>query len=244
MLRSGIVMLAAIVVGGCATGVPQAPYPSTDGGRYFVAREAAQDEEPQSLFPSDLAVLSDSAIRRILGYRLTIEEVDKIAIMQLGGRWGYRWWTDATARMNEFVTGRLVAVLDSSPRIRDAAILPTLMVPRERSMPYLREAATRFQAGLLFVFRPDCETFQRARFLAADEVRATCTVEAVLLDVRTGIVPFSQLATQEYVARKTGDDANFQETIVRAELQAITDGLEEVAKAAIAFLSTVPVTTR
>jgi hypothetical protein len=118
------------------------------------------------------------------------------------------------------------------------------MVLRDRAVPYLREAAARFQADLLFIFRPDCQTFRRSRFLAADEVRAACTVEAVLLDIRTGIVPFSYVATKEFVARKTGDDASFQETIVQAELQAITDGLEVIANRVVAFLNGVPVTER
>jgi hypothetical protein len=63
------------------------------------------------LFSSDLEVLSDSAIRRILGYRLTLEQANKVAVMQLGGRWGYLWWVDAVTRMNEFVTGRLVELI-------------------------------------------------------------------------------------------------------------------------------------
>jgi hypothetical protein len=114
------------------------------------------------------------------------------------------------------------------------------MVPREQAVPFLREAAARFQADLLFIFRPDCQTFQRWRLFAKDDVRATCTVEAVLLDVRTGIVPFSYIATNEFVARKTRDDANFQETIVRAELQAVTAGLEDIARHTVDFLATVP----
>jgi hypothetical protein len=243
MNRLALALLVAAATGACAAAPAIDPY-AEPYGLYMDRSARQQEEEPQSLFPSDLAVLSDSAIRRILGYRLTLEATNKVAVMQLGGRWGYLWWEDAVARMNEFVTGQLVQILVASPRVREAAVLPTLMVPKERAVPYLREAAARFQADLLFIFRPDCQTFRRSRFLAADEVRAACTVESILLDIRTGIVPFSQVATREYVARKTGDDANFQETIVRAELQAITEGLEDVANSLVAFLRSVPLTER
>jgi hypothetical protein len=76
--RLGVALLAAMALGACAA--PQAPYPSGDVGFAYRARDAAQGEEPQSLFPSDRAVLSDSAIRRILGYRLTLEDVAKATV--------------------------------------------------------------------------------------------------------------------------------------------------------------------
>jgi hypothetical protein len=102
---------------------------------------------------------------------------------------------------------------------------------------YLREAAARYQADLLLVYRTDCQTFERARIFAADAVKATCVVEAVLIDTRTGIVPFTSTVSRDFEAKKTKTDTNFRETVRRVELEAVGTGLAELGGRVAAFLS-------
>ena len=96
--------------------------------------------------------------------------------------------------------------------------LPALLVPEKRTVPYLREAAARVQADLLFVYNTRIETFRRDRFLrSSDEVHAQCIAESVLLDVRTGIAVQTRRATEDISLKKTSTDLNFSETVARAE---------------------------
>jgi hypothetical protein len=99
-------------------------------------------------------------------------------------------------------------------------VLPSLLVPEKRTVPYLREAAARIQADLLFVYTSRIQTFQRERFLKTDQVRAQCVAESVLLDVRTGLVVHSARPTETIAMQKAPADLNFSETITRAESEA------------------------
>ncbi len=108
-------------------------------------------------------------------------------------------------------------------------------------MPYLREAAARFQADLLLVYQPVCAIFERSRFLRADQYRVACTVEAVLLDTRSGIVPFSSFAAQEQVTQKADEDFELRETLARAELQVTRQAVLDLADQVGQYLTTVEV---
>jgi hypothetical protein len=58
----------------------------------------------------------------------------------------------------------------------------------------------------------------------------------VLLDTRSGVVPFTATAGQDFVAEKNDRDLNFQETMRRAELNALGNALEKVAADVVLFL--------
>ena len=124
-------------------------------------------------------------------------------------------------------------------RLVDVALLPALIAPEKVTIPYLREAAARYQADLLLVYRADGRAYERPKFLGPDEVKAKRVVEAILLDVRTGIVPFSSVSAQEYLTKKGKDDYGFAETVAKAEMKATVMGLDEVADTLVKFLETV-----
>jgi hypothetical protein len=101
----------------------------------------------------------------------------------------------------------------------------------------LREAAARYQADLLMVYRTYCRSFERYRLFAADQSRAFCGVEAVLLDTRTGLVPFTSVVLKSFEAIENDSDLNFDETMLKAQLQATTDALSEVSSEIVTFLA-------
>jgi hypothetical protein len=49
------------------------------------------------------------------------------------------------------------------------------------------------QADLLLVFRVSSDTYTQYRAFAKDKVKAYSTCEMVLLDIRTGLVPFTRV---------------------------------------------------
>jgi hypothetical protein len=49
---------------------------------------------------------------------------------------------------------------------------------------------------LLLVYQAACRTSERFRMFQANHAKGLCNVEAVVLDVRTGIVPFTVTATE------------------------------------------------
>jgi hypothetical protein len=116
--------------------------------------------------------------------------------------------------------------------------MPTLLIPERRTVPYLREAAARFQADLLLIYGTRIQTFRRDRLIGTDEVHAEAAVESVLLDVRTGIVIYTSQTAEGISAKKASGDVNFSQTVAKAETEATGKALVKLADAVVAFVST------
>lgn len=229
--------MLALVLAGChftSSGIDQDPL-----GRLTYSTRLA--DEPESLFPSDIAVLNDSAIKRILNYHVTLPRAGRLAVLQLSDQRTV-WWRESEdfSRLNQELSDSMLTALRRSPRISRAAVLPTMMVPRQRTIPFLREAAARYQADLLLGYRTNCALYRRWRFLKRPQYRTVCSVEAILLDTRSGIVPFTVVTTRAKIFERRKPDFETREAIIKAQFQATQEALADVATQVGDFLGTVP----
>lgn len=228
-----LISLAGLALSGCGTVATSArPDGYYDSASRFAAAEAPQD----SLFSSDEAVLSDADIQRVLAHRFTPQRLNRIGILTTGQNYWYGW-SDELARAGADVQTKLVGKLRASPLVYDASFLPGLLIPQKRTVGHYREAAARYQADLLLVYRPSCRTYEKFRFFAPDKARSYCNVEAVLLDTRTGIVPFTVVASRDFVTKKLPTDYDLDETRRRSELEALASALGEAGDEVVAFLA-------
>ena len=228
MLGRSIVFIAGVWLAGCAS-MSTAPRPL----EYYATNQVSPSET--SLFGSDEAVLSDAEIARILEFRYTAPPLTRVALLPFG--WStWLGWSEDMAVSAAAVDADVIATLRESARIYDASFLPSILVSEKRTVPYLREAAARYQADLLLVFRSGCQSFERYRWVGADQSRAYCAVEAALLDVRTGLVPFVTSSTENYDVTESETDLNFRETMLRSQLAAIAASLQELAESVVVFL--------
>jgi hypothetical protein len=133
-------------------------------GGYFSSLDyQAREALSQSLFREDRSLLSNEEIERILSSKFELPRNPKLALLQLGANPHVLVLPAAGA---DGEGDAVAAVLD---RLSSVVLLPSLLVPRNLSVAKLREAAARFQADLLFIYRPPCQQFQRNGFLGADE---------------------------------------------------------------------------
>lgn len=111
-----------------------------------------------------------------------------------------------------------------------------MLVSEKRTIPALREAAARFQADLLLAYRSSCQSYQKYRVLDPNESKSYCSVEAILLDIRSGVILKSLVSTEDFTAKKSSSDTNFNETIKKAELEAVANALGNVASEIVVFM--------
>jgi len=189
-----------------------------------------------SLFSGDAETLSDEAIRSILAYKYEAPALSRIALMPFG-REVWSSWSEELALASGKMQSEVLDKLRASPRIYDASYLPSILVPQNRTVPHLREAAARYQADLLLVYRSNCQSFEKYRLFGADTSRAYCGVEAVLLDTRTGLVPFTTVASRSYDVTRNSADTNFRETMLRAQLDATAEAMGDVSDEIVRFLA-------
>jgi hypothetical protein len=228
-LKLCFLVLSAVILHGCST---VATAPRTDD--YYERLDRPPQSPDASLFAADSAVMSDEHIRNALAHRYAPHPQNRIAVMALGME---RWygWSDELARIASETQTALVGKLRTSPIVFDASYLPSFLMPGGRTVAHYREAAARYQADLLLVYRSSCRTYDRYRLLAADSAKSFCTVEAALLDVRTGLVPFSVVSTRDFeTTRRSG--TSYAEMMRHAELAALADALREAGDAVVGYL--------
>ena len=232
MRISWITFFSVFMAWGCMKRAPMAPPPPPPPES--ILGDERNGTLQQSLFKGDQTVLSDQDIARILGTQLTLTDRHRLAILNLSSSY---LWSEELADLETKNFDNLVRALKSSPQLTDVRLLPSLLVPEKRTVPYLREAAARVQSDLLFVYTTRIQTFQRERFLKAGQVHARCVAESVLLDVRTGIVVHTARATENIDMTRTPSDLNFDETLARAESEARGKAVLSLASALTELLA-------
>ena len=227
---------AGTVLSGCAS---QKPVMAT-------VEYAAKEPIATSLFSSDQAILGDEAVERILSSKLELPAKAKVALMKFpdadGSRYygSYYWRDEEYLKLQQVQVDTLSKALLASDQIVEVTPLPSLLTPRQLSIPILREAAVRMQADLLLVFRVSSDTYSQYRAFTKDKVKAYSTCELVLLDVRTGLVPFTRVVSRERVELKQPTDFDLTETMRRAEQAAAAEALKIAAEDLVTFIKSVP----
>ena len=201
---------------------------------------ASREDDGRPLFKSDGAVLSDADIERILNRRLALPKQSRLAILSLSSSTSSRFFSSDIVHLNDAIEKEFIGVLKKSGRLYDASFLPTLLVPENRTVPYLREAAARCQADLLLAYRSRCASYEKVKLFGTDETRAYCSVEAVVLDVRTGIVAFTAVSTNDVNTAQGADDKTLAETTRKNELVAVGKSLAEIGRDLVRFLDGTP----
>jgi hypothetical protein len=232
--------IAGALLSGCVSSRPEGVTAMA------TAEYAARDSIATSLFSSDQAVLSDEAVARILSSKLELPAKAKLALMKFpdanGSRYyGSYYWRDETyLKLQQTQVDILSAALLASDHIVEVTPLPSLMTPKQLTIPILREAAVRMQADLLLVYRINSDTYSQYRMFTKDKVKSYSTCELVLLDVRTGLVPFTRVVSCERMESKQTTDFDLTETMRRAEQEAAGEALKTAADNLVAFIKSVP----
>jgi hypothetical protein len=233
MKKQILPLLTILALAGCG-GAPVSTVDRSDV--YYKDLREGQAGETQSLFTSNEAILSAEDIERILAHRYVAPPHNRIGIIALGRAFWFSYSEELARTGTEIQTG-MVGKLRASPRVYDASYLPSLLIPKKRTVGHYREAAARYQADLLLIYQAACRTYDKYRFFKPDESKSYCNVEAVVLDVRTGIVPFTVTTSRDFITKENKEDMNFQETRARAELKALADALSEIGDEVVAFLA-------
>jgi hypothetical protein len=201
-----------------------------------------------SLFQSDKDMLGEEAIQRILSSKLVIPDMISIALYRIQGSpqrairyYGYGYWrSEEYLKVQQSFISAISDEIAKSDRVLEVVSLPTLLTPKEPTISIIRETSVRLQADMVMVFTLSSDVYEKYRIFQTNQAKAYCTCEGFLLDVRTGLIPFSRIITREYLAAKERSDANFNETMARAEREAALLSLKSLGEQAVEFLSQIP----
>jgi hypothetical protein len=222
------IILACLLLQGCtmveSVNRPQAYFPSVS------------NENRGSLLDDTNTTLEDEKINALLYQPIAFPSQIRIAILKLEEKSDWQFYSNDFTQLNDAIKEVFIEKLRSSSRVYDASFLPALLIPQKYTLSILRESAARFQADALLIYRSFCSSYQKTRFIHPDETKAYCSVEAILLDVRKGVIGKSVVSIEKFTAKKQQDEINFIETIKKAELAALAKALGKIAEVIVNYL--------
>ena len=213
-----VLILMALAVAGCGRISTSGPPPGA----------VDPVDRSRSLIPSDAAVLSDQEIDRILTAHVEVPDEMRVAVLYLSHGRSREWWQQSDLGEDSFrsALNPVLKLLDNE-RVSDVSFLPSFLLPAQKTIPLIREAAARYQADWVLIVRTEAREYRKDRVLGKDEARASCEAECVVLDVRTGTIPFTSVARGEATVEKTDGEYSLSETSLRAEGLAIEQAMVE-----------------
>ena len=248
-MRRGALVLLVMSMTGCSSNpAPQSSAPERPW--QDITRNYAQSRlmaVPGSSLAHDLGLgmegLSDSAIAQLLAHRLALPARVGVGALHLAAvRTQPSWYErESGFHFGSSVQDTALISLRALPRVERAALLPALLIADRPTVATIREAAARLQVDLLLVYRPSCQFFERYPFIGPVTYRASCTVETAVLDVRSGVVPFTAALLHDASDRRIDSDMETSGTIARLATAASAAALAETIERFGAALAAVPV---
>lgn len=203
----------------------------------------SERKEPitQSLFNALDRTINEDDIRKLLDGELRLPDTLRIAIYKFGTTnhsFSYPYYgigEENSVKAHQSFVDTLVANLEGNLKVKRVNIIPSLMLSTQPTITQLREAAVRLQSDILLVFASSSDIYYKSKVLKKDETKAYATTEAFIMDIRTGLVPFSTMITKDFLAKKMPVEAK-EETRRRAQRLAVLMTLDEVGKRVNVFL--------
>jgi hypothetical protein len=201
----------------------------------------APDPTPltSSLFSNDQSTISEEDIQRILDGTVELPEILRVAVLNLdsyrrGNASYYGSYFYRSQQAQHFTA--FSEQLGTSGRAQSVNLLPQLLVPADRNIFSLRESAVRMQADVLLVFTVDSDLYSEFKLFKRDDLKAYATAEALLLDVRTGIIVFAQTVSTEATGQRQESDTGNSDVARRVQAEASGKAIRELAQQLAAFL--------
>lgn len=205
--------------------------------------DTPDDGITQSLFNDKNATISEENLQTILdGYaflpeklRVAVVNVENIPSANRRYIWNDEDYISSRQKYLSVMTGNL----EQQDRVKKVTLIPDMMIPSSPSFTAIREAAVRMQADVAVVYSVRGGLYSKYKVFSSDEYKAFATTQVMIMDVRTGLVPFTTVVTEEYNSKKQKSDFNDSEAMKRVREEAVSLTLAKVCEELNTFLSKV-----
>ena len=196
----------------------------------------------ESLFTDKDRTLSESDIQKLLSGKLNLPDTLRLAVFKFGmnnhyySKFSYRADENVVKAQQSYID-TLVAGLKGNRRVESVHPIPSLMLSMNPTITQLRETSVRLLSDLLLVYSTTSDIYYKFKAFKKDETKAFATTEVFLMDIRTGLVPFSTVITKDFYTKVLKDETR-DEVRKRAEKEATVLTLIEVSQRVNIFMST------
>ena len=194
-----------------------------------------------SLFDYKERSISEVDIQRILDGKIKLQDTVRVVIYHdMGssantrGMW-HAGFDEERLKSNQAMIDSLSIALRRSGRVGKVILMPSMMVGNAPDIHRLRESAVRLQADMLLVFSLKADLFYRYKSFKKDDAKAYATCQSVLMDIRTGVIPHTEVVTREFYGKKEPGDLTLDDMRRRVQNQAMLLTISETGRSVERF---------
>ena len=193
----------------------------------------------KSLFEDKSSTISEENIQKILEGNYQLPDSLRVSFVQIedSAEQSYLWNNEDYIKSKQSYLDLLSAKFQQSARVQKVLVIPDMLVSQTPTFTNIREAAVRTQADIVAIYSIDSDLYANYKFFSKTEMKAFATTQFLILDVRTGLIPFSKIVTKEYQSQKEKKDFNSEEALNRIKNEAVLLTLESIGDELEKFLA-------
>ena len=219
------VLLALIII--CAS--------SCGPSHYMSGEDSDGPPITESLFTDRSATISEENIQKILDGTYKMPQQLRVAILKLDGPqkryYWYNWGDEAYLRTQQAFLDSFTSKFKQSARIAKMMAIPDLLMSKsQQSLTTIRESAVRMQADIVVAYVINSDIYTKYRGFKRPDIKAYATTQLIIMDVRTGLVPFSTIVTRDFLDMKKKEELDITESRNRVQAQAVLLTINEIGK--------------
>ena len=226
------ILVAMLFLSACST--PQ--YMAAPAQERFI-----DNGEPitQSLFSDKNSTISEENIQKILDGNYSLPQRLRIAVVRVdnssSGR-RYYWSDEQYLKTQQSYLDLFSEKLKQSQKVLSIATIPDLLLAKPQSFTSIREPAVRLQADVVVVYSITTDIYSKYKLFTKPDIKAFATTQLIVLDVRTGLVPFSTIVTKDQLSKKLEGELDNNEATNRIQKEAVLLTIDEIGKKLADFL--------
>lgn len=229
-------MATAVFISSCETASKLSSPTPASGPEY------ADTLITQSLFNDRSSTINEEGIQKILDGNYKLPQQLRVAIVKLEPQlkahyWSY-WNDEEYLKTQQAYLDLFSEKFRQSSRVTKLTIIPDLLISKAPSFTSIREAAVRMQADIVVVYSITGDIYSKYKLFTKTDIKAFATTQLIVLDVRTGLVPFSTIVTKDYLSQKRKEEMGYLEARNRIQNEAVLLTISEIGQQVIEFLRT------
>jgi hypothetical protein len=194
----------------------------------------------QSLFNDKASTIAEESIQKILDGTYKLPQQLRVAIVRLEPTphlKRYYWSDEQYLKTQQSYLDSFAARFRESSRVTNLSIIPDLLISKTPSFTSIREAAVRMQADVVVVYAVTSDLYSKYKFFSKPDIKAFATTQLIVLDVRTGLIPFSTIVTRDMLSQKKKEELDNAEAAGRIQNEAVLLTINDIGQKITAFLN-------
>lgn len=195
----------------------------------------------QSLFSDKASTITEDNIAKILDGQYKLPQKLRVAIIRLETETKPRnyfepWYDEGAMKTRQAYLDKFMDWLKRSERVTMVSTVPEMLLPASPGFTTLREAAVRMQADIVIAYAIRSDLYSKFKLFDKPDIKAFATTQLIVLDVRTGLIPFSLVVTKDALSERKKQEMDNNEAAARVQHEAVLLTIDELGKRMGEFL--------